>query len=103
MDSFEYEAKPGRVLFGTGTIRKVPEELARLKLSRPLVLCTPQQVGQAEELRAILEEGGVETAGLFTEAAMHTPVDVTERAVEAARASGAESVVAIGGGSTTGL
>ncbi len=100
MESFEYQANPGRILFGSGTIRKLPDELARLHLTKPLILCTPQQVSQAEDLKEIL---GGNVAGTFTEATMHTPVDVTERAVETARTSGADVLVSIGGGSTTGL
>ncbi len=42
-------------------------------------------------------------AGVFGEAAMHTPVEVTLRAVAAAAAARADCVVAVGGGSTTGL
>jgi alcohol dehydrogenase class IV len=34
---------------------------------------------------------------------MHTPVEVTERALEQVKAIGADGVVAVGGGSTTGL
>jgi maleylacetate reductase len=34
---------------------------------------------------------------------MHTPVEVTQKAVDAFRASGATAVVSLGGGSTTGL
>ena len=39
----------------------------------------------------------------FARATMHTPVEVTEAAVEEARAAGADCLVAVGGGSTTGL
>jgi alcohol dehydrogenase class IV len=42
-------------------------------------------------------------AGVFTGAVMHTPVEVTERAMETVREVRADCVVAIGGGSTTGL
>jgi alcohol dehydrogenase class IV len=100
MDSFEYESHPSRVIFGSGSIKKVPDELARLQLTKPLILCTPQQINQAEELQTILQG---KTAGLFTEAAMHTPVEVTDKALAAVRAADADCVVSIGGGSTTGL
>jgi alcohol dehydrogenase class IV len=42
-------------------------------------------------------------AGTFTQAAMHTPVEVTERAMQQVRELRADCTVAIGGGSTTGL
>jgi len=100
MESFEYQANPSRVIFGSGTIKKVPDELSRLSLSKPLVLCTPQQISQAEDIKAIL---GGKVAGVFTEATMHTPVEITEKALQVAESSEADCVVSVGGGSTTGL
>lgn len=100
MDAFEYNANPSRVVFGTGTIAKLPEVLSKLKLSRPLLLSTPYQTQQANDVEKLLQG---QIAGLFSEATMHTPLDVTERAVEFAKSKGADSVVSIGGGSTIGL
>ncbi|CAI4213357.1 unnamed protein product [Parascedosporium putredinis] len=100
MDAFEYTANPTKVVFGSGALAKLPAILASLQLSRPLLLSTPQQIDQAEQVRTLL--GGA-VAGLFSEATMHTPVDVTERAVAFAQSSGADSLVSLGGGSTIGL
>ena len=97
--NFVYNGHAARVIFGSGTLSQVPEEVRRLG-RRALVLSTPQQIGQARELAAKLRDLAV---GVFAEAAMHTPVDVTDRALEAARATGADCTVALGGGSTTGL
>lgn len=100
MNSFEYQANPSRVIFGSGTIAKIPAELERLGLTKPLVLSTPQQTSQAEDVNKIL---GGKAAALFGEATMHTPVDITEKALEVAKSSGADSIISIGGGSTIGL
>lgn len=100
MDSFEYNANPGRVIFGSGTLQKLPDEITRLSLKAPLVLSTPQQVHQAETVQKVLQ-GRV--AGVFTEATMHTPTHITDKAVEYAKAQQADSVISIGGGSTIGL
>ena len=97
---FVFAGLTTRVVFGHGTLAQVPEEVARMGRSRPLVLSTPQQADQAQALAGQL---GKQAAGVFAEAAMHTPVDVTERAVAVFRDSGADCVVAFGGGSTTGL
>ena len=44
------------------------------------------------------------SAGVFAGATMHTPVEVTETAAErGAEAANADCLVALGGGSTTGL
>jgi alcohol dehydrogenase class IV len=100
MNAFEFNPNPGRVIFGSGTIQKLPDEILRLKLKAPLVLSTPWQVGQAETVKAVLNG---QVAGLFSEATMHTPIQVTNKALEYARAQGADSVISIGGGSTVGL
>ncbi|QCM10992.1 maleylacetate reductase [Agrobacterium tumefaciens] len=100
MQAFVYTAAPARIVFGAGSSVDVAEEIHRLGLSRALVLSTPHQKGDAEALAARL---GPLAAGVFSNAAMHTPVEVTKRAVEAYRAAGADCVVSLGGGSTTGL
>jgi alcohol dehydrogenase class IV len=100
MQSFVYSASPSRVIFGRGTLAKVPEEVARLNSKRPLLLCTPEQVQGAEAVKKILK---IEVAGIFTEATMHTPTHVTDKALELAKTSQADSLISIGGGSTIGL
>lgn len=97
---FTFAGLPSRVVFGRGTLAQVPAEIERLGRSRALVLSTPHQRGDAEALARNL--GGL-VAGVLPEAAMHTPVEVTERAVAVFRAAGADCVVSLGGGSTTGL
>jgi len=76
------------------------EEVARLGLSRVLVLSTPQQERQA---RGVADALGGLCAGLFAGAVMHTPVAVTEQALRVVRETGADGIVAFGGGSTIGL
>ena len=100
MQSFEYSSNPGRVIFGSGSLHKLPDEVARLNLKAPLLLSTPQQIEQAESLKAILNG---KVAGVFTEATMHTPSHVTDKALEYAKEQKADSVISIGGGSTIGL
>ena len=100
MDAFIYEALPTRVIFGSGTVGQVAGEVERLGLSRVLVLSTPEQEGQARDIAALL---GGRAAGVFARATMHTPVEVTEAAMAAVRDAAADGVVAVGGGSTTGL
>lgn len=98
--TFTYEALPIRVRFGRGTIAEAAAEVARLGAARALVLTTPQQAEAGEKIAASL---GKASAGVFAGAVMHTPVEVTELAVAALREANADCVVALGGGSTTGL
>lgn len=103
MNAFEYNANPGRVIFGSGSVKKLPDEIKRLILSKPLLLSTPQQKDQVAQLEPILQNGSVHPAGLFSNATMHTPTIVTDEALAFAKQSGADCVVSFGGGSTTGL
>jgi maleylacetate reductase len=100
MQDFVYHSAPMRVVFGAGTLRQLPEELTRLGVSRALVLATPRQTTQVADISDLI---GGRLAGVFTGAVMHTPVDVTEQAMAKVRQVDADCVIAIGGGSTTGL
>ena len=98
--AFTCTLNPARVLFGPGRSAEVAQELHRAGCRRALVLSTPFQKDAAASLAASL---GSLSAGVFAGAVMHTPVDVTETAVAAYTAAGADSVVSLGGGSTIGL
>ncbi|MDB5686603.1 MAG: Maleylacetate reductase [Rhizorhabdus sp.] len=100
MTLFRYQGLPTRVLFGSGTFSALAEECAAMGLERLLLLTTPQQTGLGDRAKALLGDRAV---GLFTDATMHTPVEVTERALATLRAVGADGIVALGGGSTIGL
>ncbi|KAH7155946.1 hypothetical protein EDB81DRAFT_756465 [Dactylonectria macrodidyma] len=100
MSSSSYQLDIPRVIFGTGTISKLSDEVELLGAKAPFLLSTAQQQDQLEGLRTALRNG---IAGFFAEATMHTPSHITERAVEAVKASSADLIISIGGGSTIGL
>ncbi len=99
-DRFVYTAHSSRVVFGAGSLSVLADEVGALGCSRAFVLTTPQQESTGADIVSRL---GPLAAGLFSGAAMHTPLAVTERALAAFEAAGADCTVAIGGGSTTGL
>lgn len=94
------DAAAVRVRFGAGVRLTIPAEVARLGAKRALILSTPGQSGMALELATAL---GDAAGGVFSKAAMHTPVAVTEDALKYLKACAADCLIAIGGGSTTGL
>ncbi|SRR5579885_197100 len=100
MRSFIYQSQPARVIFGAHSLDRLPEEIQRLGASRALVLCTPEQRGQAQ---AVADRIGPRAAGLFDRAVMHVPIDTAQAAREEAKRLGADCCIAVGGGSTTGL
>ena len=100
MDAFVYNAHPARVIFGAGTLGQLGAEVERLGLQRVMVLSTPQQ---EKDGQATAERIGERAAGVFAGATMHTPVEVTERAMAMVASYRIDGLVAVGGGSTTGL
>lgn len=100
MGPFSYSALPSKVTFGFGTLGLVADEMRVLGCKRAFVLSTPQQADAGE---ALVDQLGKLAVGRFFEAMMHTPLEVTERAVAAAIAASADCTVALGGGSTIGL
>lgn len=97
---FEAQSAAVRVQFGAGLRHKIEEEIDRLGCTRALVLSTPPQADSAMDMAASLNG---KAAGVFTKAAMHTPVNVTAEAIAHAQSVQADCLVALGGGSTTGL
>jgi maleylacetate reductase len=95
--NFTYIGLPTRVIFGRGKITEAANEARRLGMKSPLVLTTPHQSSAGSGLARAA--GGALWAG----AAMHTPVKETEAALEFFRARKADGVIALGGGSSTGL
>jgi maleylacetate reductase len=100
MRSFTYTQLPGRVVFGVGALDHLPREIELLGATRALVLSTPEQEAQAEDVAKRL---GARRAGMFPRAVMHVPIEVARAARDEAKRLGADCAVAIGGGSTTGL
>jgi len=93
-----YESRPQRVHFGAGAARQVlPEEIARLGVSRVLLVAGEAVLDLARELVS-----GLDVVATFTDVRPHVPVAVAEAARELARSSRAEVLVTVGGGSTTG-
>lgn len=89
-----------RVRIGRGARFHISEELEALGCSRALILTTPNQEEQGVE---IMDSLGSMACGLFTNATMHTPVEVTADALKIVADTNADIVIAIGGGSTIGL
>jgi alcohol dehydrogenase class IV len=93
-------AWPTRIVLGPGALARLPAELARLGISRPLVVTDAGVVraGLAARLHRVLEEAGVR-AERFEEV-QPNPTDRDAAAGLAAwRRAGCDGLVAIGGGS----
>ena len=95
--AFTHEGHPARVLFERGAVTRVAEEVDRLGTRRAFV------IGNATLGGVVAEMLGARLAALHSEIVMHVPVETARAARERAMASGADGLVAIGGGSAVGL
>lgn len=100
MKSFIYQGNPSRVVFGTGALGQLAEEIERLGAQRALILTTPEQQAIGEEIAQLI---GERSAGVYAKAVMHVPLEVAQAAREEAVRRKADCCIAIGGGSTIGL
>src|SRR3546814_4617777 len=78
MRPFDYMMHPARYIFGSGTLGRLGEILEENGWTRALILST---AGQAETALALQAQVPHRTAGTFAHAAMHTPVEVSDRPV----------------------
>ncbi|BEU21208.1 maleylacetate reductase [Paraburkholderia sp. 22B1P] len=100
MKNFTFDYMSPRVVFGAGSVSELADEVARLGSRRLLVLSTPDQHNLARDIVRPVRDI---VAGYFDRATMHVPVEIVAEAQRAFEETGADSVVAVGGGSTTGL
>ena len=97
---FTRDVLAGRVVFGAGAARTaLADEVDRLGGARVLVLTTARGADLAAELVAPLGERVVATSTGVRE---HVPVEVADAARALAAQVGADLVLSVGGGSTTG-
>lgn len=95
-----YEALPGRVVFGAGTVAEVAAEVARLGGERALLV---DGLFDAVLVGRIERDLGERHAATLAEVAQHVPAELAAGALERARACAADCLVALGGGSATGV
>ena len=100
MKPFTYDALAGRTVFGVGALGQVGDELARLGAQRVFLIVD----SQAKEFGDTLAEAlGPLVVAHWHEVVQHVPFELAERARTAAAEANADTVVCLGGGSSTGL
>jgi alcohol dehydrogenase class IV len=94
-------AHPTRVVAGRGMIPSVGFEFAKEGASRPLIVTDRviRGTGLIERVEAGVTDGGLELAGVFDDVPQDSGTDVVEHCAEAAKAAGADALLAVGGGS----
>jgi maleylacetate reductase len=100
LPEFTRTVLPGRVVFGGGALAKLGSELDARGSARAMLVVGARDGRLAEAATAAL---GDRVAVRWTEVEQHVPTRLAARATEAALKAGADCLVTIGGGSTTGL
>lgn len=95
-----YNATPSRIVFGTGAVERIAEEVERLGRRRALVVSTPGRSAMAE---GILRRLGPAAVGLLPEAVSQVPIELARRGRRRAAELGADCLISVGGGASIGL
>ncbi|HEY8091545.1 MAG TPA: iron-containing alcohol dehydrogenase, partial [Polyangiaceae bacterium] len=97
---FSMQRGATRVVFGAGASARLPAEIESLGLQRVLVACTPRRASEGGDVAARLGGRGV---GVIALAREHVPAEAVAMAAREVERSGADGVLAWGGGSAIGL
>ncbi len=89
-----------RIIFGSGAIGRLPEELSRLGVKKVMIITDPGLVeaGIISGVEKSLKDGGFEIQ-IFQEVEPDPRYQIVEKAADEIRKAQAEAVVGIGGGS----
>jgi len=89
------------IICAPDAISGLPASLERLGLSRSLVVCGPTILEHSDAVQRVQRALGDRCIGLYPGVAPHAPVEMLEEAVATARELQPDSLVAVGGGSTS--
>lgn len=100
MKSFTWQTATTRVVFGDGAAQTLAAELERLSIERVLILCSPGRASVADELAGTIGGNRAAVSPVSASGMPQTAYDLLKADVER---TGAEALVALGGGSPIGL
>ena len=94
-------AHPTRVVAGRGMIEGVGFEFTKEGAKRPLIVTDEviRETGLIDEASEGVTRGGLEVAGIFDDVHQDSSTDTVEACAAAAKEAGADSFLAVGGGS----
>lgn len=96
---FVHDTLPQRVAFGSGAAAaNLSSETGNLGATRVMLIAAKTEMHLADTIAK-----DIPVALRYDDVVMHVPVEVAERARDAATSNGIDVLVSVGGGSTTGL
>ncbi len=99
MDEFSFSI-PQNVFFGTGSLKKLPDIASKTGGKKAYIISGPhlEKIGLVDRCKKALSAAGIE-ADSFTKTEGNPCTDTVREAAEGFRSSGADFIVAFGGGS----
>lgn len=98
-DTFRAVSYPWRLYVGVDALRHLPDELQRAKAQRAFVVCGQTVAHKTNLLTRVKDRLGPLYAGVFDAMDKDSTWPAVQKGTEAARAAGADLLVAVGGGS----
>ena len=98
---YTYTGSNHEIICSADAISGIGSVLDRLKAARALVVCGPSILAHSDVVQRVQQALGDRAAGLFSDVAPHSPVDVLYEAVHMAKELEPDVLVAVGGGSTS--
>ena len=91
---------PQNITFGRGSLDKIPEAVGKMEANKAFIVSGPHlnKAGLVDLVASILKEAGIESER-FTETEGNPSTDTVEKAAVCFKDSGADMIVALGGGS----
>lgn len=91
---------PQNIVFGSGSLKQLPELAKKLQKSKAFIISGPHlsKIGMVAKCQEALDIAGMESDA-FTETEGNPSTETVEKATEAYKNSGADFIVAFGGGS----
>ena len=99
-DAYTFEYRPATIRHGSGAVSALGEELDRLGDSRALVVCGSTVGSTSAVIDPVTAGLGDSLVGVFDEVSAAKRIGTAARAAERIHESGADAVVALGGGSS---
>ena len=97
---YRYSGLAQEIICDSDAISGIRQSLDGLGVKRALVVCGPTILEKSNVVQRVRESLGGYCAGLFSGVAPHSPIEVVQRAVEAAAELSPDCLVSVGGGST---
>ena len=91
---------PQNIIVGRGSMAKLPEAAKKMNGTRAMIISGPtlNKMGVVQKAAGYLREAGIEST-VFTDVEANPSVDTVEKAAAEFKKSGADFIVALGGGS----